>query len=303
MTDTVVDLPVVETEGTVKVTVDGGETPKTPVVSADEGIESLKEQVEKAKRESAQRLAEKDRIIADAFKQTQDAQREVSIVKKDQVGTIIESLNKDKETARRDYTLAMEAGDFAKAADAQDRLSLANARIVEAERGKMALEEETKAPLRQTVQQINDPVEQMASTLSPRSASWVRSHPEFIMDKRLTRQMVRAHEDAVDDGHQPDSDSYFSYINTKLGLEGGRQVETRRQDQQRGPTSAPVGRDTPQSPGTQRPGTVNLQPHEVQAAVDTLSPLYPDKSKNELLQIYAKNKLDLIAEGRIARAS
>lgn len=310
MTDTTVDLPVTQTEdATIAVTIDADKTPKI-LVTADEGIESLKEQVDRARRDSDRRLAEKDRIIADAFKQAQEAQREVSVVKKDQVGTIIESLNKDKEAAKRDYRVAMESGDFDKAADAQDKISDANARIVQAERGKMALEEEVKTPLRQPVQPVTDPAEQMASTLSPRSASWVRSHPEFARDPRLTRQMVRAHEDAIDDGHEPDSDGYFSFINGKLGIDGGRQVGSDNVNRQssgreasRAPVSAPVGRDVSQSPGQQRPGKINLQSHEVQAAYDTLGPLYPDKSKYELLQIYAKNREDLISEGRMQRAS
>ena len=133
------------------------EIEKPKVVTADEGIESLKDQVAKAKRESAERLAEKDRQIADAFRVAQDAQRETVTVKKDQVGTIIESLTKDKEAARRDYAAAMTAQDFDKAAEANDRLSMANAKIVEAERGKIALEDEAKAP--QKVQPINDPAD------------------------------------------------------------------------------------------------------------------------------------------------
>jgi hypothetical protein len=309
-----VELPepsVVET--TVEVALEeeakAGEKKKAaaaPIISAEEGIESLKEQVEKAKRDSQHRLAEKDRIIADAFKRASEAEREVSTVRKDQVGTIIDSLNKDKDTAKRDYRVAMEAGDFEKAADAQDRLSLSNSRIVEAERGRMALDEEVRKPL--PVQQINDPVDQMAANLSPRSAEWVKSHPEYARDPRMTRQMARAHEDAIDEGHAPDTDGYFSYINAKLGIDSrGRQPEPRQERQEqpressRAPISAPVGRDVAQSPGAAKPGIVRLEPHEVQAAMDTLSPLYPKASKAELLRIYAQNMKDLMDEGKMAR--
>lgn len=305
MTDTIVTLPEVTVQDAdVKVELQAeSKVEKTPIVSADEGIETLKEQVEKARQESNRRLAEKDRLIADAYKQAQEAQRDLTVVKKDQVSTIIDSLQKDKQAAKIDYRVAMEAGDFDKAADAQDKISEANARIVEAQRGKLALEDDVKAPLRQTIQPISDPAEQMASTLSPRSASWVREHPEYARDPKLTRKMVRAHEDAVDDGHQPDSDGYFSFINQELGINEGRQVETQRREPSRGPISAPVGRDVVQSPGSQRPGTVTLQSNEVQAAIDTLGPLYPTKTNNELLQIYAKNKQDLISEGKMSRAS
>lgn len=303
-----VEVPLVVAEDKpVEVALTDDKTGQKPaqIITADEGIESLKAQVERAQRESAQRLAEKDRQIADAFRTAQEAQRETVSVKKDQVGTIIDSLSKDKEAARRDYSVAMQAGDFDKAAEAQDRISLANAKIVEAERGKTALEEEAKNP-RQPVQQINDPADRLAASLSPRSADWVRKHPEYARDAKLNRQMVRAHEDAVDEGHSPDSDGYFAYINSKLGLTEGRQVETRQQtvrDVSQAPLSAPVGRDVAQSPGAQRPGTVFLKPNEVKAAIETLSPLYPKASRDELLKIYAQNQKDLIAEGRISRAS
>lgn len=303
-----VEVPLVVAEDKpVEVALTDNKTEQKPaqIITADEGIESLKEQVERAKRESTQRLAEKDRQIADAFRTAQEAQRETVSVKKDQVGTIIDSLSKDKEAARRDYSAAMQAGDFDKAAEAQDRISLANAKIVEAERGKTALEEEARNP-RQQVQPINDPADRLAASLSPRSADWVRKHPEYARDAKLNRQMVRAHEDAVDEGHSPDSDDYFSYINSKLGLTEGRQVETRQQQHREAshaPVSAPVGRDVAQSPGAQRPGTVFLKPNEVKAAIETLSPLYPKASRDELLKIYAQNQKDLIAEGRISRAS
>jgi len=306
MTDTTVTLPEVKVQDNeVKVELSPEKVKtETPVISADEGIETLKEQVEKAKQDSARRLAEKDRLIADAVKQAHEAQRDLTVVKKDQVSTIIDSLQKDKIAAKTDYRVAMESGDFEKAGDAQDRISEANARIVEAERGKMALEEEVKTPLRQPIQVLNDPVEQMAQTLSPESASWVRAHPEFVRDPKLLKKMVRAHEDAVDEGYRPDSDGYFSFINQELGVSSSRQVETQRRESARSPTSAPVGRDITQSPGAQRPGTVNLSASEVQTALDTLStvPGYENKTKNELLQIYAQNKLDLISEGKMSRA-
>lgn len=297
-----VPLTVVE-EKPVEVALEtkGTKTEAKTVITAEEGIESLKEQVERAKRESATRLAEKDRQIADAFRAAQDAQRETVTVKKDQVGTIIESLTKDKDAARRDYAAAMTAGDFDKAADAQDRISLANAKIVEAERGKVALEEEAKVPPKAAP--VLDAVDRLAASLSPRSAAWVKAHPDYARDPKLNRQMIRAHEDAVDEGHPLDSDGYFAYINTKLGLTERRQAEGRQADSSRAPVSAPVGRDVTQSPGAQRPGSIKLEPHEVRTAIETLSPLYPKADRAELLKIYAQNKQDLIAEGKIARAS
>ena len=135
MSDSEVEIPVaVETEKPVEVVIDDKartEAPKTTaIVTEDEGIKSLQAEAEKSRRESAERLREADRRIAEAHRIAVEAQQETAAVKKDHVGTIIENLTAQKEAARRDLIAAHEAGDFAKVADAQDRISLANARIV-----------------------------------------------------------------------------------------------------------------------------------------------------------------------------
>jgi hypothetical protein len=305
-----VTLPEVQAEpAETEVVIDAKKAPKAPketkekVVTADEGIDDLKQQVERAKADAAERLQAKDRQIQEAFKRAQEAEREVVTVKKDAVGSVIDSLTKDQETAERDYVAAMEAGDFKAAAKAQTRISNAAAEIVAAKRGQMELEEQAKKPLQQPVAQINDPVDQLASTLSPKSAAWIRNHPEFARDPRKTRQMVRAHEDAIDEGHSPDSDVYFNFVETRLGI--GRQepkAETGGRDVSRAPISAPVGRDLTQAPDSQRPGVVKLTASQVRAARETLQPLYPDKTDAELLQIYASNMQALVKEGKIGRA-
>ena len=276
----------------------------TKVVTADEGIDDLKKQVEKAQKDAAERLRAKDREIQDAYKRALDAEKENITIKKDAVGSVIDSLTKDQEAARRDYKAAMEAGDFDKAADAQVRISNASAEIVAAKRGQMELEEAAKRPVQQPITRIDDPAEQLASTLSPRSANWVRQHPEFARDPRKTRQMTRAHEDAVDEGHSPDTDSYFQFVEERLGLNRREENDTRdTRDTRRAPTAAPVGRDLNQAPGSERPGVIKLTASQVRVAKETLAPLYPDKSDSELLQIYAKNMQDLIKEGKMGRAS
>ena len=278
------------------------------IVTADEGVEDLKAQVDRARRESAERRAAADREIQAAYQAANDAQRQTAVAKRDHVGTIVEKLNADKDAAKRDLMAAHEAGDFAKVADAQDRLSMANARIVEAEKGKMALEDEIKAPVRQPVQQrqADDPVESYARTMSPRSAEWVRQHPDVIVrghdGYEVAPRAMAAHYAAIDDGLALDSDEYFQRLDAAV-TPRRQQAEPRQQnggrDLGRAPTSAPVGRDALQAPNAQRPGTVRLEPHEVQAAIDTLGPLYPDKNRNELCKIYVENRQLLINEGRM----
>lgn len=275
--------------------------PASKIVTADEGVEDLKAQVDRARRESAERLAAKDREIQAAFQRASEAERQTTVAKRDHVGTIMEKLTSDKDAARRDLIAAHEAGDFAKVADAQDRLSMANARIVEAEKGKLALEDEIRAPPRQVAQAPRNDVEAVAQAMSPRSAAWIRQHPDVIVNGQVAPKAMAAHWAAVDEGLALDSDEYFQRLDAAVTPRRQQQEQPRQngRDMTRAPTSAPVGRDAMQSPGAQRRGVVRLEPHEVKAAIDTLQPLYPDKSTNELCKIYVENRQLLISEGRM----
>jgi hypothetical protein len=319
MADAAVEVPVVVDEPTVEVKVDDKPKPETKappekIVTADEGVESLKAQVEKARRDSAERLAYKDRQIAEAVKAAQDAEKRVISTQQDQIGTIIDKLTSDKDMARRDYRAAIEAGEFDKAAEAQERMVMVAARIVKAEEGKFQLEQEAKNPPRQIVApQADDVVEKLARSTSKKSGEWIRNHPQVVQeDGSLTPKALSAHYSALDRGYAIDSDAYFDHIESEIGGGSRRAAETQpiRQDSRepmegrdtnRAPASAPVSRDVAQSPGAQRPSSIRLEPQEVQTAIDTYAPLYPKESRDQLLQRYAKDKLQLIDEGKITR--
>ena len=274
--------------------------PETKIVTADEGVAELKAQVERAKAESQRRMQEADRQIAEARQQALAAQNEVATVRTSAVATVLDSLAKDKETARRDYKAAMEAGDFDKAADATDRISEANARIEEAKRGKLELENRARNPDQgRVVERHDDVLDQMVKSVgeNTRSGRWLRANPDYARDPVKTDAMTRAHFAALGEGIAVESDDYFRFVERKLGI-GQREQE---REVSRAPTAAPVGRDVVQSPGAQRPGTIRLTADQAKSAIETLSPLYPNASKEELYRIYAKNRQDLVDEGRIAR--
>lgn len=281
------------------------------VVTGDDGIEGLKEQVARAKAESERRLGESQRKIQEAYENARraeeraaHAEKEVATVKQGAVLTVLDNLKRDKEDAKRKYRAAMEAGEFDKAADAQDELSLANARIVEAEKGKQELEERAKAPpvapRRTEPLPADDPAERLAATLSPRSAAWVRSHPEFARDEAKQEEMTRAHFSALGEGHRADTEAYFDFVNRKLGITkappdpvspGG--IASGAREASRAPASAPVSRDVTQSPGSARPNTVHLTASEVATA----------KAMDMKLEDYARYKVALIKEGKIGRVA
>lgn len=283
---------------------DPGKT--TPVVTEQEGVQDLKAQVEQAKRESVLRRSQADRQIQEAVDRANAAERQVVTTQKDAVGTVIESLSKDKETARRDYQAAMEAGDYAKAADANDRMSMANARIVEAEKGKLALEEAIKAPPARQAQVHSDPVEAFTARMSPASAAWIRAHPEYVTDAAKNDAMIESHNWALRQNHQADTAGYFAAIEKRLGLTEPLQhtpqtevVNTENLGRAPAPASAPANRDIGHSPRRGPPPSVKLTAEEVKAA--RAMNLDPKKTDQEVLRAYAENLVALVAEGKISR--
>lgn len=274
----------------------GKETPA--VVSAEEGVESIKAQLARNRQEMAARIAQADQAVANARQEADQAKRESVVAKASTVETVMDGLEKEKKGLIREYRLANESGDHEKVAEINFRISEIAARLVDAERGKVALEEQARTPVRRVEQQQQlDPAEALARTLSPKSAEWVRAHPEFARDNRKLQLMVRADEDARYEGHDPDSDNYFAFVNERLGVnkrqqedDGGRQ---RSREDGRAPIAAPVGRDVgAQTAGRPGPRTVRLTASEQDTA----------KALDMSLQDYAKYKLELIAEGKIAAA-
>jgi len=137
--------------------------------------------------------------------------------------------------------------------------------------------------------------------LTPKSAEWIRAHPEAVRDPVLNRKLRRAHEDAVDDGIAPDSQEYFSYVENRLNI-NRRQEQPREQEsalseassssagrRAAAPPAAPVSRSGTGTGG--RPSNVvTLTRAEQEAARDMgMTP-----------KEYAANKMALIKAGKLA---
>lgn len=136
-----------------------------------------------------------------------------------EVITAIDIVKTTQDALKARLRDAMSGSDFDAAADIHVELSNNAAKLLQLENGKLAMEEEAKNPRRQaTTEAAGDPVESLARTLTPKSADWVRKHPSFVTDPRLNRKMIRAHQDAIDDGCAPDSTEYFAYVEGRLGV-------------------------------------------------------------------------------------
>jgi len=194
------------------------EPKKTAIVEPDVGLEKLKKQLEeeqKARQDAQSRAQNAEREAAaaraaEAVAKTESADNRLHVVT-----TAIASVTQSIDIAESEYAKALAEGDHARAAKINRDMVVNSAKLEGLERAKQNLEQ---APKVQPKPVVTDPVEQFASRLSPRSAEWLRAHPDFVRNPRLNRQMIRAHEDAVDDGITPDTDAYFEAIETKLNL-------------------------------------------------------------------------------------
>ena len=204
------------------------------------------------------------------------------------VSSAIDSVLRDSEILKSNYQIAMQTQDFAKAADIQQLMGEKSAQLQQLRNGLEAMNSKPKTQEPQYVPA--DPVEAFASRLSATSADWVRRNPQFVTDQRLNRKMIRAHEDAVDDGIPVDTPAYFAAIEAKLGVSktsdtGDQYAAKVTQRRDAAPAAAPVSRGT--SNGSKN--VIRLSAAEREAAADN------KMSEKE----YAQHKAALIKEGKL----
>lgn len=252
----------------------------------EEGLKKLQSQLddERSRRIAAERdAAESRQLEVNARSQSQNDQLNL-------LTTGIENAKAVGAQLRNEYAEAAAAGDWAKAAEVQEAMAENSGKKIQMESAKKIMEKRGKPEPRQP----SDPVESFVSTMTPKSAEWVRSHPEFVHDPKLTRKMLRAHEDALDEGLRADTPEYFKSVEMTLGISKRDEPEGEEPTsaaaapaRKAAPAAAPVSRSG--SGAGERPGTVRLTPEEVEVA--KMNGLTPEE--------YAKNKLDLKRDKRI----
>ena len=275
------------------------EKPKPKTVSAEEGVDSLKKQLAEEKtarqreaegRQEAERRAyEAQRVAAAARGEVQDTN--LAMVTS-AIETVKENRNKIVEAiarARADQDLQAEEQLRAMLDDNRDKLK-------ELEAGAQKMKEQPKP----TVPQAVDPVEALARQLTPRSANWVRAHPEYARDPKLYQRMLAAHNLTVTEGIEPDSDEYFENVETTLKI---RKVINDDDDGESpfsgaaapskarvSPAAAPVSRGGAQgTPGSSAPRRITLTAEQAEfAKLNDMTPLQ-----------YWENMQHLKKDGRI----
>ena len=254
--------------------------------SVDDGLESLKEQLE---RERQARL-EAERRANEAAQTAYQAQNEAQDSNLHLVANAIETVKQSNDILKANYRDAMASGEFDMAAEIQAEMSANAAKLLQLEQGRQALESAPRVDAPKPF--VADPVEALASQLSYRSGEWIRRNPQFATDQRLYTKMLAAHNLAVADGIEPDSDDYFDSIETTLRMRNSGDDDhmssaSAPAQRRSAPPAAPVSRSGA-APGV-RSNRITLSAEERDMA--SMMGMTPEE--------YARNKLALKKEGKI----
>ena len=255
----------------------------------EDTLEVLKAQLEKERqgRQEAQRRA------SEAEQSAYAAQGEVQDTSLHLVSNAIDTVRQNNDILKSNYREAMSMGDYDSADDIQSEMSSNAAKLLQLEQGKQALETQPRQPA--PTPYVSDPVEALASQLSPRSADWVRKNPQFATDPRLYQKMLAAHNLAMADDIPADSDDYFDAIEDTLRIRrqdnGGQydaMADAAKPTQRRSaPPAAPVSRSG--GGGGSKPNRVTLSSAEREMA--SMMGMTPEE--------YGRNKLTLQKEGKL----
>lgn len=188
-----------------------GEERGDPVAALKGQLNSLKSTAASAVQRASVAEAEAGRA------RVRVADLEKKVVERDEqtIGHGIGAAKAEADAAQAALEAALTEGDAKAAAAAQRKLSTATAQIVQMESEQAAMKSAPK-PVAQA-EDVTDPVERVARTVSPKSAAWIRSNPDAITDPRKNALMMAGHHEALANGITVDSDQYFETINNKIG--------------------------------------------------------------------------------------
>lgn len=262
---------------------------KTPADPVEDTLEALKKQLDEERRGRQEAMRRANEAEQSAYA----AQGEVQDTSLHLVSNAIDTVRQNNNILKSNYREAMAMQDFDSAADIQAEMSANAARLLQLEQGKQALENQPRQPAPKPYQA--DPVEALASQLSPRSAEWVRRNPQYATDPRLYQKMIAAHNLAMADDIPADSDDYFDAIEDTLRMR--RQDNSRDYDamadaakptqRRSAPPAAPVSRSG--GGGGSKPDRVTLSAAEREMA----------SMMGMTIDEYGRNKLILQKEGKL----
>jgi hypothetical protein len=176
-------------------------------IPADVGVQDLKRQLDAER--SARAQAEQN-----ARSQVAQAQRSQVDAQVGMVASAIEAANAAAKEAKKELQAAMEVGDYAKAADAQEKIALGAANMHQLLQQKAEVEYRQRQPASPPANQSR--LEQILPQLSAPSQTWLKAHPE-VADR--FEEAAAIHEYLTKaKGIKPDTPAYFAAVERELGI-------------------------------------------------------------------------------------
>lgn len=160
-------------------------------------------------------LREREELEAFAKKVLEENQQLKGTVDKNQ-STMLEqakqTVARELEAAKRQYKEAYESGDSDAIVEAQDAIATARIRADKVANFKPAplQQDETPVQVPQTAR------EQPKSQVDQRASAWAEENSWFGSDDEMTAFALGLHNKLVKDGIDPQSDTYYEHINTRM---------------------------------------------------------------------------------------
>lgn len=303
-----IQVPI-EDEAPVEVVIEGVEAPQNAEDERETALKQMKAQLEEVNRRHEQEKIARMRAEQYAIEQAKAAQYTQADLHQSNMQVVMSGIENMQQTigqAKRAYADAMAAGDYNGAAEANNILAWANTQLNELNAGKRNIErhiqsiETTEGRVADQPQYAPPPppptpeqqFEGLLNKLSPKSAAWLREHPNAAQD---LNKLSAAHQAATAlKGINPETPEYFAFIESELGLSNGRS-----NGRKMAMASAPVSSSSPmvsRSSGYNGGSTMTLSAMEVEQAVLN----EPDLPRDKAIEAYARSKAQLIREGKMS---
>ncbi len=275
------DAPVVETKK------DGSEDAIAFAIREQAKEYEVKLVAEREEKEAARRRADT------AEREARVATARVADSDLDSVTNAISMVEMQREKVKRQLKDAMEAGDFDGTVKAQEDLSEAITKLNALKEGKNYIEQRKSEPVNV------DPQEAYIGKFTQRSQEYLRQHRELVTNENKNKRMIAAHYEAEAEGHKPDSEAYFQFLDNKLGY-----ADAPKKAPSRMPAGAPVSRGNGDIQSGGNGNVIKLSSGEARAATDGSIVWNAGANKGEPIGLkeYARRKSLMIKNGQYADA-
>lgn len=287
----------------------------TPEQALEEAKAYAKQQEEARRAAETTAAAERSRADAaerarqQALKDSEDSAQRAANSEITLIESSIASAQRELESQQDAYTRAAEAGEFAKMAQIQVKISKAASALDRLEDAKSAIENNPRPT--QPVAAEPAPVsttEKFLSTFSPKAQNWLRQHmdclpPQYGGDAVKNNKMMQGHYAAAAQDLEEGSSEYFRVIEEHINPKPQAAAPAPAAGSAASPApAAPVSRSSPAADGTTPPRNVR----EVRLTRDQQEMAkvsFPHLPEQQAYGMYARNLLELEAEGKLGRTS